>query len=39
MMVTDGGDYAQILVNLAKRRLFIGGSGVLMCDLSGRAHT
>jgi hypothetical protein len=39
MIAKDSGDYAQILVNLTKRRLLIGGNGVLVCDLSGRECT
>jgi hypothetical protein len=39
MIAKDSGDYAHILVNLAKRRIFIGGNGGLVCDLSGRART
>jgi hypothetical protein len=39
MIAKDSGDYAHNLVNLAKRKLFIGGNGVLVCDLSGRART
>jgi hypothetical protein len=39
MIAKDSGDYAHILDNLAKRRLFIGGNGVLVCELSGRACT